>query len=152
VPIPLGAPSPFGLFNSIPTPLFWKVLFSALGLAAISASLGSRHRNLTAASWPTEGEIITSWIETGRDGTCFQISYQFEVEGRWFTSNRVAFDGMWMVGEEYFVATYPRGRKVCVHYDPNNPEIAVLECEPSLEWLVTFAVGVAFAAIGLFRL
>ena len=120
-------------------------------IAAIFGSLsywyGARttKKNKAAAKWPTvPGVIISaeldSYVKYDDDGDASTmytplITYKYEVEGQEYTNNRVRVQA--------FVATnmqsvsskkleeYPVGGAVDVHYDPLNPEDALLEIDPS---------------------
>jgi len=102
-------------------------------------------KNKAAANWPTVmGVIISaeldSYVKYDDDGDATTmytplITYEYEVEGQVYTNNRVRVQA--------FVATnmqsvsskkleeYPVGGAVQVHYDPFNPEDALLEIDPS---------------------
>jgi hypothetical protein len=47
------------------------------------------------------------------------------------------------------VGSYPRGKEVQVHYDPRNPEVAVLESGVSSSSYVAMATGIVVTVIGV---
>ena len=122
------------------------IIVIAAIFGAISYWYGWRtmNKNKAAANWPTvPGVIISAELESyvkhddGDATTMYRplITYEYEVEGQVYTNNRVRVQA--------FVATnmqsvsskkleeYPVGGAVDVHYDPLNPEDALLEIDPS---------------------
>lgn len=120
-------------------------------------------KNKVAANWPiVPGVIISteldSYIKYDDDGDASTmytplITYEYEVEGRAYTNNRVRVQA--------FVATnmqsvsskkledYPVGGAVQVHYDPLNPEDAFLEID-SRKINVPMIIGVICGLIVLY--
>jgi hypothetical protein len=120
-------------------------------LAAIFGTLScwygwrTTKKNKTAEKWPTVpgviiGAELDSYVKYDDDGDASTmytplITYEYEVEGQVYSNNRVRVQA--------FVATnmqsvsskkleeYPVGGAVEVHYDPLNPEDALLEINPS---------------------
>ena len=102
-------------------------------------------KNKAAAKWPTvPGVIISaeldSYVKVDDDGDASTmytplITYEYELEGQGYTNNQGRVQA--------FVATnmqsvsskkleeYPVGGVMEVHYDPLNPEDALLEINPS---------------------
>jgi len=136
-----------------PAPLWigFKLYFLAFGLMFIDAALVNRHRNIAAANWPTvEGEVVDFRMIKVEDRDQLHIEYRFIVDGREFTSGRVAFYSV-DLGQRLHTS-YRAGEKVRVYYDPRNPGKAVLECEPSQQWLILFVFGIVLTTLVLFWL
>ena len=51
-------------------------------------------------------------------------------------------------GAEKIIAKYPQGRQVTVHYDPSEPDTAVLEPENRQGMVAPFVIGGFFATAG----
>ena len=50
------------------------------------------------------------------------------------------------------VGRYPSGKKVSVHYNPENPQLAVLETGTKFSHLLLSATGILFLLLGLWAL
>jgi hypothetical protein len=118
------------------------ILFGlSLGALAAWFVFRDRRRARAARAWPaTSGRIVTSSVEEkrlpgDRPNVRFapRVAYEYEVEGRRYQSERIAFrDVFWSLapqGPAAQVARYPEGAAVTVYYDPQRPQDAVLERE-----------------------
>lgn len=106
-------------------------------------------------SWPaTDGEILSSTIrvDTDEDGTSYfgDVTFRYFVDDVAYTSDNVSF-GQYGSSDrdhaEEIVARYPAGSGATVHYDPAEPETAVLE--PGVTWssYMLLGMGVLFICI-----
>ncbi len=120
--------------------------------------------------WPTvSGTVISSdirqsseWerkgIKTGRDRTLYlpNILYNYEVKGNQYRSYRVFIEGavdyLGRGNARRIVNRYPPGKNVSVHYDPENPQMAVLETGIKFTHLLFPATGILFILLGLWAL
>jgi HEAT repeat protein len=108
---------------------------------------------ITSASWPTTaGKIIQSkvWQEADSRGdktTRVSIVYLFTVQGKSYTGDNLWFGPF--RGAEENVRRYRAGRQVRVHYDPANPQVAVLEAGFGLRNILELLLGLAILVIGL---
>ncbi len=119
------------------------IIVIAAVFGAISFWYGWRtlQKNKLAAGWPTvPGVIISaeldSYVKRDEDGdvtTMYTplITYEYQVDGQGYTNNRVrvqayAATNMQSVSSKK-LEEYPVGSQVEVHYDPLNPEDALLE-------------------------
>lgn len=87
----------------------------------------------------TEGVIVESRVdarnEPGADRPNIRygarVTYQYDVGGTAYRGNRLSFvSPVWRADRhsaEADAARYPQGARVTVHYDPANPQNAVLE-------------------------
>ena len=135
-------------------PMLMRLVFAALGLAALAASLWLRQMNRKAASWPTTtGTILSSGLEADPHdaGSVVEITYQYSVAGRKYTASRIAYTATSdsRPAKERLVSEYPAGRVVEVYYDPAHPASAALQRDPSALWLGVAATGAAFVAIAV---
>ena len=141
-----------------------------IALAAIFGAISywygwrTMKKNKVAAKWPTvPGVIISaeldSYVKYDDDGDASTmytplITYEYEVEGNVHTNNRVRVRA--------FVATnmqsvsskklddYPVGSAVEVHYDPFNPDDALLEIDPS-KINIPMIIGIVCGVIVLYN-
>lgn len=149
-----------------------RILLLALGLLFAAGGTGyylyASSRIASAADWPTaQGQVVDSLIdsETRRSGSgssrretqvwIARITYRYEAGGQSLTGNRI-----WLTAQtdfstpeaaRSFIAAYPPGGAVAVHYDPANPADAALIIESKL-WpiLILAGVGGVLILLGLF--
>jgi hypothetical protein len=131
-------------------------LFIVIGVVAIGCGAWTLLRSIRCARWPTVEAVIES-AEMGRhpgnhggDTYSANISYNYQVAGIQYEGTRLAFGEM-TTSPEYaqgILKRYPVGKKVPVHYDPANPELAVLETGLHGGTGIAFAVGTVFVLAG----
>jgi hypothetical protein len=116
-----------------------------IGIISFLAGWNSMKKNQAAVGWPTVmGRITTSILETyvtydeNSSGTTMyrpQVTYEYEVEGEVYSSSQVKVGGFSSSNlegsERKKLAAYPVGGAVEVHYDPFNPQDALLEFNPA---------------------
>jgi hypothetical protein len=109
-------------------------LLLGLGLLAYSVALWQRGRQ--SRRWPNvQGRMLTSQLHLVEwdEGAAIwpEIEYEYCVKQRTFRSQSVALGhllSLILPGEaERLVAHYPAGAAVTVHYNPDNPQEAILE-------------------------
>jgi hypothetical protein len=95
---------------------------------------------MASQSWPTaEGKILSSRIQSRRDRdssgratTMYtaKVDYEYQVGERQFRSQRVQY-GLFSSSARNqardVMERYPQGRAVKVRYNPDSPEVAVLD-------------------------
>ncbi len=144
-----------------------------IGVALLVFYLGYNEMKLIweCSDWPSvSGTIISSdiretteWerkgIKSGWDRTLYlpNILYNYEVQGNKYRSYRVFF-----ADDEKFctdpgnareiASRYPSGKNVSVHYNPENPQVAVLETGIKFSHLFFPATGILFILLGLWAL
>jgi hypothetical protein len=149
------------------------IIIASLGFfGALLLILGlySTIMDTSASNWPvTEGTItssqVVSWGSGGHDPIDYRpsITYQYHVGGKTYNGSQISSGATFYGGvnvDEYeqanaIVSNYPVGSMVQVHYNPNNPNNAVLETQSSLIEQVPLIIGAvmtAAALIGLFLL
>ena len=148
------------LFNTTTLIILISIVF---GASFVWSGFRIIKKNKTAASWPTvAGTIISaeleSYIDYDDDGdatTMYRplIIYQYEVEGERYTNNRVkvqkfAATSMQRVSRKK-LEKYPVGGAVDVHYNPDNPQDALLEISKSKVNL-PLIIGIIFFVVALY--
>lgn len=119
-------------------------------------------RAYESRGWPnTQGSIISSHIDkqsrrdsNHRTRTYYypKVQYQYQVEGKHYTCNRIEFGGE-SGGKrsraKKVVDSYPSGKKVKVYYHPQDPQVAVLKAGFSWGALLVFIAGLVFLGAGI---
>lgn len=119
-------------------------------------------RAYESRTWPdTQGTVTSSYIgkSSHRDSnnhtsTVYtpKIRYQYQVEGKHYTCNRIEFGGE-SGGKrskaKKVVDKYPSGKKVTVYYNPQDPKVAVLKAGFSWGALFAFLAGIIFFGVGI---
>jgi hypothetical protein len=86
-------------------------------------------------SWPVAAGVVQrSLVERGvhgRHGRRYraQVEYAYSVDGRYYRSSRISFGDAatgFRAPARWIVSRYPVASEVVVHYDPADPESAVL--------------------------
>ena len=78
------------------------------------------------------------------------VAYQYQVNGQTFNSDRLTF-GSESTSESNGrkkIANYPEGSQVTVHYDPGNPNKAVLETKAG-GVIYNVLLGLIFIVLGI---
>ena len=133
----------------------WHIIVLIIGLILIIIPAYTIQKCIASGNWPTtEGEIIKSeWDEIYTNQA--DIEYEYWVDEKRYVGNRVSY--RWMDSPnlhsddngyyERLLEKYPYGKNVTVHYNPDNPDEAVLETNPS--WFMWFLVivGISLCAI-----
>ena len=137
--------------------VFIMIVFFAAGIGISIWGWSVLQNARVSETWPTtDGEILTSnvRIDNDDDGTSYfgDVTFRYVVDDVVYTSDSVSFGqyGSSNRGHaEEIVARYPTGNGVTVHYDPADPETAVLE--PGVTWSSYFilAMGAVFTCIPL---
>ncbi len=134
------------------------LLFGTSGLLLLGWSLSILRQAWATRCWPqAPGEIVASrrvthWVssENGRDAIQrAHVTYRYEVAGRYFQGRRVWVGPPAMAAVGATLRRYRKGQACRVAYDPQRPQVAVLEPGVhALHWLLP-AVGLLF--VGLAR-
>ena len=136
--------------------------FVVVGL--LVAGFGARNawRDRASVDWPkAPGEMLQSTVEVNSDsdGPSYKpkVEYRYRVNDRSLVGKRISFgvDGGvgGRVNAERYVAKYPAGADVTVHYRADQPELSVLEPGLTKRSFAGLAFGGGFALFALwFRL
>ncbi len=143
--------------------LVFCLLFGVKGIELTGSGVNNIINARQSASWPTtEGRILSSDVKKGiyrgtriwGTGISYgaAISYEYSLNGESFSSNKVLFgevSGVSGDAARAYVKKYPKGTRVSVFYDPDNPSVAVLESEVSRSTYLRLGIGV-FLIVMLF--
>jgi hypothetical protein len=133
----------FGLFFLVGLSVFYFVTVRPVMLYA------------AARSWQeTACTVLSSEVGShpGSDSTTYSVDvvYSYSFEGQEYQARRYGFLGgssSGREGKEEIVARYPAGARVACWIDPSHPDQAVLNREPSAEWLVGL-IPLVFLLVG----
>ena len=133
-----------------------------VGCAFISYGLGQMSKAKQSVNWPSvPGSVISSEKEkhttTEESGSSKRtvtyylaaINYEYQVDGKAYRSNRIAFGGQNRNQTVTLLNKYPKGKSVIVFYDPDDPEEASLEPGMKKGSYFTPIFGAVFALFGL---
>jgi len=137
----------------------WAAMVAGAG--AIGYAWLLHRRAEVVASWPrTQGEFLESRVERERSSSTHgasitfapRIRYQYEVQGRRFTSVKIAVGGTLDTSSEERAAErthrWPVGAAVPVFYNPRDPSEAYLETDAESVWFIG-AIGAVVGLVGL---
>ena len=138
----------------------WRGSLASLLLGATMLCVGGfkRHLSVSSRDWPvTSGVILQSYVRTKHDNLLGRtlekgttVTYRYTAAGRTYTGNTVSF-GQTSGGNAEIVHRYPQGAVVEVHYDPDHPDLAVLEPGPGRGPDLLLLLGVGLVGYGLWR-
>jgi len=140
------------------------VVLVALGVAAILWGLGNVRHGRASESWPTtEGIVIMSEIarttststgKTRKTTTNYRanVEYEYTVGGVDYKRDQISF-GQFSTSSrsqaQLVVNRYRVGESVQVHYDPDKPEVSLLEPGVGFMTYLPAAVGGVFILLGV---
>ena len=136
----------------------WIWAFTAIiGVCIFIGAVLNTYRMFACDEWPvTDGVIAHSELKRGlmREGALkFQLHlvYRYRVEGQTYEGQRIAFAGHTKKLKDIkaLLTTYPKGRKVQVHYWPTHPKVATLETHVSWQGLKSLTAGLLLLCLGL---
>lgn len=147
-----------GKSSKVSTVIF-GILFTLGGIAGIGYGTMTVLHASRMENWPVaEAIIISSKVrvqtpDSGGSSTYIaDIRYRYEVAGTVYTADRVTSanygtsDSSRAHGQ---VRKYSSGRKVTVHYNPEDASYAVLDTQWDKIYLIPFAAGAAGVLLGL---
>lgn len=139
------------------------LILLAVGVGVTVWGIAVVRNAMASSSWPTvTGTVTASDVERqrSRSGTRrnrrktsyrANVAYEYSVDETKYASDQVSF-GEYASSNPNFaqqiVNRYPKGKRVEVHYDPQQPEVAVLE--PGASWSSFFPLGfgLIFSVVG----
>ena len=134
-----------------------------LGLAGLALLWQNGSAFLTAIeakTWPTAPgriefvHVVTQPRANRDDHDTYLVvaGYTYDVGGARHKGDRLDFrDPLkheWLAAQQV-VLDYPRGEPIAVHYNPRNPEVAIVNVELWGENWVMFGLGLFFTALGI---
>lgn len=131
------------------------LLFVGVGLVVFEGYAMSKC--IAARQWPTaSGEITesyermsSSWSPRRRNGGLV-LHYSYRFNGKRYSSDQIDFGGLARFvsfNRSSIVAMYPKGKRVTVFVNPDEPSQAVLEKEFPLSGVLGLGIGVSMAII-----
>ena len=139
---------------------FFPWPFILLGGAMAFIGVRDFIRARESVDWPTvSGQVVHSQVTwsvsdgTNSRSTTYRadVLYDYKLSGRIYSSNRVAF-GNFSSNDpsdaQIIVDRYPARTLVEVHYDPQSPELAVLEAGVHGGTYLALLLGAGFFALG----
>lgn len=141
------------------------LLVGGLGIFLMIMSLLSLQQGKEARSWKVvAGRIVRSSLEEKRVDTNYgdgmrraevgylpRVEYQYRVGDETLTGQRIS-----LVEKQYTqksgqkaLEKYPIGATVQVHFNPENPQEAVIETGTVLSSLIFMLGGIALVAVGI---
>ena len=139
------------------------ILFMSIGGGLLVWGIAQVLLARDSRDWPTTpGRVILSALaeepddEGGKPQWSPNVQYTYVVNGEQFTGNRLMFGGTLIESRvervRRVLRRYPFGTPVTVHYDPDDPRKAVVECSTSGGIYVVFLAALAFLGFGLVAL
>ncbi len=134
----------------------FSIFFMAFGLWAMIDGTQRAMEGIRARSWPVaDGRILLSRYDQWRTqkgiriaGLCIDVQYIYQVGDKVYDGHRIN-SGWRCFGNqkhlEGFLRKYPSGKKVLVHYNPDDPAQALLE--PGLDWTPFFLWGLGLISM-----
>ncbi len=132
-------------------------LFIVIGLVAVGVGVWLLIKSLRAEHWPVTDGIVQSAEMKSHSGNhggitySAEVTYSYQVAGATYTAGKVAI-GQMSSSAEYaqgILNRYPVGKKVSVHYSPDDPPDAVLETGIHGGIWICLGVGTAFTLFGI---
>ena len=114
-----------------------------ISIAVFSKRLNNLRNRYESSNWPyVNGKVITSEVKkywggqsSDPDDYCANVDYSYSVKGKMYSGNTIRFTGWCYISKnraQRDVHLYPGGKNVLVYYDPDIPEVSVLEPGGSL--------------------
>ncbi|OQY06105.1 MAG: hypothetical protein B6I22_06265 [Desulfobacteraceae bacterium 4572_123] len=144
-------------------PILLSIAFLAGGIFLIAWGANELKGAYQSKSWPsTQGKITSSYIKkqvnrdsSNRTTTSFSamVHYRYMVGGTTYPGDRICFGGTYSGSKRSLAKkvadSYPKGKKVTVYYDPENPKGAVLKTGFRWTTFVAFILGLIFLCVGI---
>jgi hypothetical protein len=133
------------------------LVFVLLGLFALYK--GGRDLQWAQASpnWPTvtgivEHSQVAESVDKGKKSYYADVVYRYEVQGTAHQAKQIAF-GDYRSSDpapyQEIISRYPVGANVKIYYQPDVPEVAVLEPGVSRQAYIIPGFGIALSLIGI---
>lgn len=139
-------------------------LVALIGAVGLFVSGRDLLRGRSSASWPTtQGEVVYSSLEqsmsTDSDGDTSvtygaKIVYNYQVGGQQLTGDRRAFSESRTSSArraQEITNRYQVGAAVTVYYDPNNPQVSVLEPGTGFGGVIVPVITLGMLIFGLYK-
>ncbi|MDB6028714.1 MAG: hypothetical protein JWM68_4937 [Verrucomicrobiales bacterium] len=136
---------------------FFLGFFILVGVVILGVGVWTTIQSIRSKYWPvTEGVIQSANIQShksseGETTYSAAINYTYQVNGKGYWGDKIAFGGRSSSLDDVqaVLGRYPVGKKVPVHYSPNDASVAVLQTGiHGGTWLMFFLVTV-FVVLGV---
>jgi hypothetical protein len=140
-------------------------LLAVIGAVGLFASGRDLLRGRASSSWPTtQGEVVYSSLEqkmsTDSDGDssvtyAAKVVYNYQVGGQNLTGDRRRFSEASTSSArraQEIANRYPVGSQVTVYYDPDNPQVSVLETGVGIGGIIVPVITLGLLIFGLYKL
>ena len=134
-----------------------RIIFIIIGLVFSITAIVNIVRGFSSKNWPTvQGKIISSDIQIQRDirQTNYSpaILFEYFINGAKYFSNKLSFSGTSsrLISIQRALVKYPVGTEVLVYYNPQKPQIAVLEPSVTFSAIIFLLVGITLTIVGFF--
>lgn len=134
-----------------------------LGLIAIVGGAISLRRGLQSSRWPTvKGSVVSATIETEHSqdspGAAFytpRVTYRYEVAGTPYEGTKISAKSYGTGNREEIqkiVDQYQRAPEVSVYYNPQKPEISLLQTGVGFVSFLPIIIGTLMVVISVLGL
>lgn len=137
------------------------MFFMILGAGVLSWGYHMYHKTEEAKAWPTTtGRVITSEVKSQGSTRMYKpaVQYGYTVGGKNYLSSHVSFaeySSSHPSRAQSIISKYPVGATILVHYQPQNPDLAVLDPGDMGGIYIPFVIGsffMLFSVVGLIQL
>lgn len=98
-----------------------------LGVVLTISGILSQQKQHQVKGWAkAKGTITHAYFADDSEGGRLEITYEYAVEGKLFSSSRLA-PSLMLYKASDMARKYPPGAEITVYYNPKNPKEAVLE-------------------------
>jgi hypothetical protein len=130
-----------------------SAIFVVLGLVFGYLAIHNWRRARASLAWPTvQGQVLSAFLQEHTDsdeGVSYdpKVTYTYTVSGTEYQNDQIAFGGVSSSSKskaQAYLERYIVEDPVTVHYDPDNPKLAVLEPRASGKNLLYLVVSAIF--------
>jgi hypothetical protein len=130
------------------------ITFLCIAAAIFVWDIDKLRQARASRDWPqVEGRVLRCEEQKKSDERFPLVEYEYEVRGKSYRSQQIAFDVFDKPGGqgkvETILARYPVGRNVTVFHDPEDPAVAILEPEVYAPFLIPLMFGSIFGVMGI---
>ena len=147
--------------------LILAIIITFVGVGVCIWGIGTLGKAKASSAWPTTGgKVITSKVEKHkktsgstrkrRRSTTYkaQVLYEYTVDGIRYSSKKVSFGEYSSSNPTHarqIINRYPEGKNVKVYFNPDKPNVSVLEPGVSLWSYMPLGIGAVFIIVGVFK-
>jgi len=145
--------------------LFFGIFFIAGMTAAYFTFFKPVYNLISASSWePVQAKVISSRVKShsDSDGTTYSIEilYEYKINGQTYRNdsyNFMNFSSSGYKSKRQITRQYPKGKKITIYFDPDNPHSSVINRNFTAGYLlgllsfIFVGVGATGLYFGLFR-